>query len=94
MHFSFNPFMSSILDYTKWMIKKKKKMRRQNDEMGQVKRGMIQLQREVRKKKKVEKQKVKIFVLKRSKDKYKVLRRRWEILVGIGEKSKGKGWLT
>lgn len=51
-------------------------MRRQNDEMGQVKRGMIQLQREVRKKKKVEKQKVKIFVLKRSKDKYKVLRRR------------------
>lgn len=44
--------------------------------MGQLKRGVIQLQTEVRKKKKVEKQKVKIFVVKGSKDKYKVLRRR------------------
>lgn len=51
-------------------------MRRQNYERGQLKRGVIQLQIEVRKKKKVGKHKVRIFVVKGSKDKYKVLRRR------------------
>lgn len=43
--------------------------------------------------KKVGKHKVRIFVVKGSKDKYKVLRRRWEMQVGFGEKSKGKGWI-
>lgn len=52
-------------------------MRRQNYELGQVKRDTIQLQTEVRKKKEVENKKtVKTFVVKGSKNKYKVLRRR------------------
>lgn len=53
-------------------------MRRQSYKMEQVKRGVIQLQKEVRKKKKKQKTRktVKIFVVKGSKNKYKVSRRR------------------